>query len=125
MPKAVPIAKVRERPKLAVRFFRLIGGREPVREWLKGLADVDRKAIGDDIRTVQFGWPLGMPLVRKIASDLWEVRTHVRHGFARVLFTVDQAEAVLLHGFVKKSQRIPRDDMDTAVMRLKLVQRKE
>jgi phage-related protein len=125
MPKAVALAKVPTRPKLAVRFFRLASGREPVREWLKDLDDLDRKAIGDDIRTVQFGWPLGMPLVRKIGSDLWEVRTDLRQGIARVLFTVDQGQAVLLHAFVKKSQKIPKDDMDAATKRLKLVQHKE
>jgi phage-related protein len=119
------MSKVHERPKLVVRFFGLASGREPVREWLKGLSVPDRKTIGDDIRTVQFGWPMGMPLVRKIAPDLWEVRADVRDGIARVLFTVVQGEAILLHGFVKKSQKLPKDDADTAMKRLRLVQRKE
>lgn len=53
-----------EQPKLPVRFFRTDAGNEPVREWLKSLSSDDRKVIGDDIRTVQFGWPVGMPLNR-------------------------------------------------------------
>lgn len=85
-----------------------------MRDWLKGLSDEQRKAIGDDIRTVQFGWPLGMPLVEKLEPGLWEVRVDLPSGIARVLFTIHQDEAVLLHGFVKKSQKIPKDDLETA-----------
>jgi phage-related protein len=102
------------KPKLTVRFFRSALGREPVRDWLKGLPEESRKAIGDDIRTVQFGWPIGMPLVEKLEADLWEVRVTLPDGIARVLFTIQESEAILLHGFVKKSRKIPRDDLDTA-----------
>ena len=107
------------KPKLPVRFFRSAAGREPVREWLKNLGDVERKAIGDDIRTVQFGWPLGMPLVRKMGGGLWEVRIDLPSGIGRVLFTFHEGEAVLLHGFVKKDQKTPKTDLDTAKKRLK------
>ncbi len=59
-----------------------------MRDWLKDLPSIERKAIGEDIKTVQFGWPLGMPLVRKMGKDLWEVRIHLQTRIARVLFTV-------------------------------------
>ena len=108
-------------PKLTVRFFRSAQGREPVRDWLKGLPDEARKAIGDDIRTGQFGWPIGMPLVEKIDTDLREVRSTVPSGIARVLFTIHEGEAVLLHGFVKKSRKIPKDDLDAARRRRRLL----
>ena len=52
-------------PILDVRFYATELGAEPVREWLKLLPAIDRKTVGEDIKTVQFGWPLGMPLVRK------------------------------------------------------------
>jgi len=109
------------KPKLAVRFFRSAQGREPVRDWLKGLDNEVRKAIGDDIRTVQFGWPVGMPLVEKLEPGLWEVRVDLPDGIARILFTLHQDEAVLLHGFVKKSRKIPRDDLETARRRRRLI----
>ena len=67
---------------------------------------------------MQFGWPVGMPLVRKLGADLWEVRVRIDRRTARVLFTVVEGEAVLLHGFVKKSQKTPADDMSTALARL-------
>ena len=107
------------KPKLVVRFFRSALGREPVRDWLRGLPGEARKAIGDDIRTVQFGWPVGMPLVEKLDADLWEVRIRLPDGIARVLFTIHENEAILLHGFVKKSRKIPKDDLETARRRRK------
>ena len=109
------------KPKLPVKFFRTSEGREPVREWLKALPVEERKAIGDDIRTVQFGWPLGMPLVRKIEAGLWEVRVDLPSGIARVLFTVFKVDAVLLHGFIKKSEKTPLPDLKTAKQRKKLL----
>ena len=75
-------------PTLEVRFFMTGSGNEPVREWLRSLPTVERRAVGEEIKTVQYGWPLGMPLVRKLAKDLWEVRIHLMDRIARVLFTV-------------------------------------
>jgi phage-related protein len=106
-------------PKLSVRFFRTSQGSEPVREWLKELPSADRKAIGDEIRTVQIGWPLGMPLVRKIEVDLWEIRVRLKDRIARVLLTIEGGEAVLLHGFIKKSQKTPVEELNTARQRKK------
>lgn len=88
-------------PILDVRFFATDSGNEPVREWLKTLPASERRTIGEDIKTVQFGWPLGMPLVRKLAKDLWEIRIHLMDRIARVLFTVVSHTMVLLHGFIK------------------------
>jgi phage-related protein len=106
-------------PTLAVRFFRSSQGNEPVREWLRSLSATDRKLVGEEIRTVQLGWPIGMPVVRKLDTDLWEIRVRVKDGIARVLFTIEAQESILLHGFIKKSQRIPADDLHTALVRLK------
>lgn len=84
---------------------------------------MDRKAIGKDIKTVQFSWPLGMPLVRKLAPGLWEIRSSIQVGIARVLFTVVSEAMVLLHGFVKKTQKTPQTELETARRRLIEVQR--
>jgi hypothetical protein len=61
--------------RLNVVFFRTSSGAEPVRKWLKSLPMAFKKSIGEDVKTVQFGWPLGMPLVEKLEPYLWEVRT--------------------------------------------------
>jgi phage-related protein len=106
-------------PVLLVFFFKSDAGNEPVREWLKELPVADRKIIGEDIKTVQVGWPLGMPLVRKMSADLWEVRIHLQARIARILFTVHEGAMVLLHGFIKKSNSTPADDLTLAKRRLK------
>jgi phage-related protein len=104
--------------RLPASFYRSDSGREPVREWLKGLEPEDRKAIGEDIKDVEFAWPIGMPLVRSLGRELWEVRSSLPRGsIARILFCVDQGRMVLLHGFIKKSQKTSRHDIDLALKR--------
>jgi len=105
-------------PILDVRFFASDSGNEPVRAWIMSLPASERRTIGEDIKTVQFGWPLGMPLVRKLAKDLWEIRVHLVERIARVLFTLDGHTLVLLHGFIKKSQATPPEELDVAKRRL-------
>jgi phage-related protein len=70
---------------------------------------------------LQFGWPIGMPLVRKLETGLWEVRVDLPSGIARILFTVFEGDAVLLHGFIKKSEKTPLPDLKTARQRKKLL----
>ena len=101
-----------------VFFFRLDSGREPVREWLKSMDRDSRRSIGEDIKTLQFGWPVGMPLARKMADDLWELRSHLPSGIARTFFTVYEKNIVLLHGFLKKAQKTPTKELATAKRRL-------
>lgn len=104
---------------ISVRFFRQESGNEPVRDWLKSLSPQDRKLIGEDIKTVQWGWPLGMPLVRAMGGGLYEVRIHLESRIARVLFSFRDGQIILLHGFIKKSQKIPKPDLDLAKERIK------
>lgn len=109
-------------PILAVVFFRTETGREPVREWLKSLPREERRIVGEDLKTVQFGWPLGMPLVRKLDAGLWETRSRLPGRVARILFTTSQGRMILLHGFIKKSQKTPRTDLELASTRLRMLQ---
>ena len=102
---------------LRVVFFRSENGREPVRDWLATLTRKDRKAIGVDFKKVQFGWPLGMPLVRRLDHGVWEVRTVLIGRKARVLFTVQGSTIVLLHGFIKKVRKTPYQDLQLAKTR--------
>jgi phage-related protein len=96
---------------LRVIFFRTEGGNEPVREWLKQLPQEERKSIGEDIKTVQFRWPLGMPLVRPVGDGIHEVRTGLPHRVARTLFFVHAETVVLLHAFIKKTRQTPADEL--------------
>lgn len=97
-------------------FFRTEAGNEPVREWLKTVLPEDRRRIGEDIRTVEYGWPIGMPACRPLGNGLHEVRTSLAgHRIARVFFYVDARQRmVLLHGIVKKTQATPAADLELA-----------
>jgi phage-related protein len=98
-------------------FFRTEAGGEPVRDWLKGLpSPEDRKRIGEDIKTVEFGWPIGMPVSRALGDGIYEVRTRLsQNRIARVLFYIDRmSRMVLLHGFIKKTRKTPDEDLRLA-----------
>jgi len=105
--------------RIKVVFFRTENGNEPVREWLQSLPKNEKKVIGDDVRTVEFDYPVGMPLVEKIENNLWEVRSKFKDGIARVIFTVADKEMILLHGFKKKTQRLTVHDLKLVRHRLK------
>jgi len=62
-----------------------------------------------------------MPLVRKMDNNLWEVRINLQGRIARVLFTVVDNVMVLLHGFIKKSQETPKQELDLAKTRRNIV----
>lgn len=105
--------------EMPVVFYRTAGGVEPVREWLRGLPEADRRTIGLDLATVQVGWPVGMPLCRPLSAGLWEVRSTLpSHRIARVLFFVHEGRLGVVHGFIKKTQKTPPDDLALARKRM-------
>ncbi len=109
--------------KLPAAFYRTANGTEPVREWLRGLSAKDRKAIGHDIALVEYGWPIGMPTCRPLGAGLFDVRSDVSDGrIARVLFCPTDGQLVLLHGFIKKTQKTPASDLALGRSRQKDVQ---
>ncbi len=110
--------------KLPAFFYESALGNRPVREWVLGLSVEDRKVVGRDIQKVEFGWPLGMPYCRSLGNGLWEVRSGLTDGrIGRVIFCVVRERMVLLHGFVKKTQKTPAQDLRLARRRMKEVWR--
>jgi len=106
--------------KITLLFFETAAGNKPVREWLLSLSKEDRKIVGDDIKTVEYGWPIGMPVCRRLESKLYEVRSDISDKkIARVIFTVIDDYMILLNGFIKKSQKTPKNEIDLAVKRKK------
>ncbi len=81
---------------------------------LLGLPKDERKAIGEDILTVQYAWPVGKPLVDFLGDGLWEIRTRLTSRIARTLFVVVENEIILLHGFIKKTQQTPKPELNLA-----------
>jgi phage-related protein len=109
--------------KIAAAFYRTSAGTEPVRDWLKGLSPEERREIGQDIATVEYGWPVGMPVCRPLGQGLWEVRSTLPgNRIARVIFCIAQGRMVLLHGFVKKTQKTPNEDLALARRRMKEIE---
>jgi phage-related protein len=109
--------------RLRAAFYRTSDGAEPVRDWLLVLDPADRKIVGADIALVEYGWPIGMPTCRPLGSGLWETRSSISGGrIARVLFCIAEGRLVLLHGFIKKTQKTPDSDMALARSRQKDVQ---
>ena len=109
-------------PEIPVRFYRTALGKEPVLEWLRSLDRGDRRAIGLDLMRVQFGWPIGMPLVRSLKDGLWEVRSTLpSQRIARLILCFQQGVLVVLHGFIKKTRKTPPEDLALAKRRMKEV----
>lgn len=107
---------------LKVYFYKNNTGSEPVREWILKLNKADKKIIGEDIKTVQIGWPLGMPLVKNISNGLWEVRSNLSSNkIARIIFCMHSERIILLHGFIKKTKKTMKKDYNLALNRMKEV----
>lgn len=108
---------VEQNKRIQAVFFRSETGAEPVRDWLKALHKEDRFRIGADIKTVEFGWPIGMPICKPMKHGLFEVRTSLGNRIARTLFCIADGRMVLLHGFIKKTRKTPQSDLDLALNR--------
>ena len=108
--------------KLQADFFKTENGNEPVRNFLKVLSSEDKKSVGADIMAIEMSWPVGYPKVRKMDTDLWELRTSISDKrICRIFFTVSGKKMVLLHAIIKKSQKTPLEDLELAKTRKKLV----
>ncbi|QYU70414.1 type II toxin-antitoxin system RelE/ParE family toxin [Leptolyngbya sp. 15MV] len=106
--------------KIVARFYVSGNGSAPVREWLLGLDQDDRRTVGKDIQKVEFGWPIGMPYCRPLGRGLWEVRSDISSGrIARTIFCIADGGMILLHAFVKKTQKTPQQEIDLALKRMK------
>ena len=114
--------RVAKNLEVPVRFYRTEAGGSPVLDWLRGLDRGDRHAIGLDLMRVQFGWPIGRPLVGSLKEGLWEVRSRLPSDrIARLILCFHDQTLVVLHGFIKKSQKTPAGDLAMARRRMKEV----
>jgi len=105
-------------------FYKTDKGNEPVRSWLLKLEKDDRKTVGGDLKDVEYGWPVGMPLCRPLGNGLWEVRSNISDSrIARVIFCIWQEKLALLHGFIKKTQKTPDADIKLALKRKKEIEK--
>jgi phage-related protein len=110
--------KIKPKKMFKVRFYRESSGREPALEWLRDLPKQEREIIGGDLQTLQYRWPIGKPLVAPLEQGLWELRSNLGTRIARLIFVLGHEQLiVVLHGFIKKTQKTPRSDIDLALKR--------
>lgn len=96
-------------------FYRTAAGNEVILDWLRSLDAPDRNAIGQDLMRLQYRWPVGMPRCRPLGDGLWEVRSALpSRRIARVVFCVVVDRLVVVHAFIKKTQKTPVDDLALA-----------
>jgi len=104
-----------------VVFYRTAVGNNVVLDWIRSFAKEDRTILGEDLKTVQIGFPMGLPLCRSLGNGLWEVRSTlpIMRAEARMIFFQDSGthSLVVVHGFIKKSQKTPKRDIDIALRR--------
>ena len=116
------VGRDEQNPEMPVRFYRTEAGGSPVLDWLRGLDKDDRRVIGLDLMRVQFGWPIGRPLVGSLRGGLWEVRSSLpSQRIARLILCFHDETLVVLHGFIKKTQKTPASDLALATRRMKEV----
>ena len=104
--------------RINAKFYKTESGNEPVRDFLKSLSQDDKKSIGADIMCIEMTWPVGYPKVRKLDTDLWEVRSDISDNrISRVFFTIINKQMILLHAIIKKSQKTPQEDIELSKSR--------
>lgn len=109
---------MQEKGQLEVVFFKNENDNQPCRDFILSLNRDGKREISITIFTVQQGFPMGLPLVRKIEADLWEIRIKLSMGICRIFFTISGSLIILLHDFIKKSQKTPLNELNTARTRL-------
>jgi phage-related protein len=108
---------------LSVTFYKSAVGNDPVVEWFRDLSKADRKRVGLDLLRVQENWPIGMPVCKSFGKGLWEVRSTLPiNRISRVIFFLQGSEICVVHGFIKKTQTTPKQDLELAFKRTKDMQ---
>ena len=106
--------------RLTAIFYKTSSGNVPVLEWLRELGKADSLIIGSDLRLVEEGWPIGMPVCRSLGDGLFETRSNLPNGrTARIIFFIKDGKMGILHGFIKKTQQTPQADIELAKKRKK------
>jgi len=104
-----------------IEYYEDSEGQQPVKEFIDAL---DIKAKAKVARTIdlleEFGINLSMPYAEHIEGNLWELRARLSNKRYRIIYFLNTGKVfVLLHGFVKKTQKLSKNDLELALKRLK------
>jgi phage-related protein len=89
-------------------------------KFVRSLPPADRKVIGEDLKAVELGFPLGPPLCKSLGEGLWEVRSSLpSRREARMIFfhAGPEQTLVVVHAFMKKTQKTPDAELRLAAAR--------
>ena len=104
-------------------------GRRPVRKFLDSLSVTSRATVMRRFALLEeFGLDVGWPHVRSVGGyrKLWELRVRTQGGAVRLFYLAHTGHRfVILHGFVKKSGKTPRRELETAARRMRKVLERE
>jgi phage-related protein len=108
-----------------VRLYQESSGKVPILEWLKDFNKDERKIIDRDIKYTQYTWPWKMPLIKPLGGSLMEIRIKLKNKQVRIFFILHEGVIMLLHGFVKKTQKTPNNELELALKRAKQIKKKQ
>ena len=100
-----------------VAFYQTPSGNKVVLEFIRDLSAEDRKVVGEDLKTVQIGFPMGLPLCRPLGEGLYEIRSSLAsRREMRLIFYFDRPRQSLaiVHALIKKSAKLPKADLELA-----------
>jgi len=107
-----------------VSLYQETSGKSPILEWLKDFNKEERQTIDTSIKYTQYSWPWKMPLIRPLGGGLMEMRIKLKDRQVRIFFILHDGVIILLHGFIKKTQKTPNSEMEIALKRSKQIKRK-
>jgi len=104
-----------------IEFFKTKSGRIPVREFLDDLNPRQTANVIEAIDLLKtFGLQLREPYVKFVGDKLYELRIKDQDGIYRIFyFAAAGKKFVMLHGFVKKTQKTPNKELSLAKKRMK------
>jgi phage-related protein len=100
-------------------FYKTEAGNEPALYWFRALEPEERRIVGYELRLLQIGFPEGLPRCRSLGDGLFELQCTLPNKIARVIFFLDGHSVIIVPGFIKKSQKTPKEELETAKARKK------
>jgi phage-related protein len=90
-------------------------------EFRKFVSNLDSDVKARVVRDIDFlkenGARLTMPYAKKIDKELWELRTSGKQK-VRIVYSIKKDQIYIIHWFIKKSQKMPLKELNTAIRRL-------
>jgi phage-related protein len=103
----------------SIEYYQSGNGKYPVEEFIDSLEAKSQARIARTLDLLEeFGTELGMPYAKYLEKQLWEVRVRLGRNRYRIIYFLYTGKTfILLHGFSKKTDVVPRADIKIAESR--------